>query len=105
MIIKIEGIWATKEIFLDGKQLTPGKSLKLLDLGQVGFSWGSVSPKSKQLALAILLECTPIEVAISMYQDFEMNVLAKLPMADFVFNLNIGESGSISQYRNGKYTG
>ncbi len=101
MKIKINGIWATKEVFLDGKLLTPGESLKIHHHSQ-RFSWGNKGPASEQLALAILLECTPKEIAISMYQDFQSHIIAQLPKADFNINLNVNKTDNIAELMNGK---
>lgn len=104
MDIKIKGIWRTKKVFLNGKHLTPGKSLEIHHHSQDGFSWGNKGPESEQLALAILLECTPKEVAISMYQDFQSHILAQLPEEDFSLNLNINKTDKIAELVNGKPT-
>lgn len=88
MIVK--GNWLTKEVTIDGKPLSPARSLKIANMSPDGFNWGYGGSGPGQLALAILLEISsPDRVARRFFQDFKSEVIAKLPQDDF--ELSVGE--------------
>ena len=84
IIIETKG----KEIYLNGKLLTPERSLKVRNHSPHGFSWGYYGSGPAQLALAILLECTTEENAIKYYQQFKDDFIAPLS-GDYKLELNI----------------
>ena len=91
----LKGIAETREVYLDGKLLTPEESFKYRIHSHDGFSWGYSGSGPAQLALAIMLKLTGKP---DHYQDFKSSVIATLPFdKDFEceFNFEIKESISI----------
>ena len=76
----LKGKWITREVWLDGKQLSPEASQKIVNHSPDGFNWGYGGSGPAQLAASIMLELTG---KIDNYQDFKWNVIAKLPQSDF----------------------
>lgn len=76
----LKGNWITREVWLDGKQLSPKASQKIINHSPDGFNWSYGGSGPAQLAAAIMLEVTG---KIDNYQDFKWNVIAKLPASDF----------------------
>jgi Family of unknown function (DUF6166) len=85
--IKLKGKWSSNEVWLDGKPLTPARSLRLVNHSPTGFSWGYGGSGPAQLALAVLLEVTDEASALANYQDFKWAVIAQLPQTDFEIEL------------------
>ena len=77
--ITIKGEAHTRNVWLNGKELSPIKSQKVWNHSPDGFNWGYGGSGPAQLALAICLEVFPEDIAIRKYQDFKWNVIAKLP--------------------------
>jgi hypothetical protein len=80
---KLIGFIESREVYLDGKQLHPEKSQKIINHSPDGFSWGYNGSGPAQLALAILLEITSTEKALRNYQDLKNQIIAELPQTDF----------------------
>jgi hypothetical protein len=83
MTHKLLGITKTKDVYLDGKYLDPGRSQKIWNHSPDGFNWGYSGSGPAQLALAILLE---IKGSPNGYQIFKDEVIAAIPM-DKDFNI------------------
>ena len=81
MIIK--GIYESGQVFMDGQELLPDESLKIANHSPTGFAWGYGGSGPAQLALAILLELTDKQTALSNYQRFKWKEIATLPQANF----------------------
>lgn len=81
--MKIKGVFETRRVWIDGKELFPEKSLQVRNHSPSGFNWGYAGSGPAQLALAILLEVIPRDYAERLYQDFKFDFIAKLPQADF----------------------
>ena len=77
---KLKGIFTTQTVWLDGKILSPERSLKVYNHSPTGFSWGYLGSGPAQLALAIMLELTDQP---HHYQDFKSIFIANLPQSDF----------------------
>ena len=65
-------------VYINGEILSPKRSLKLRSHSPDGFSWGYGGSGPAQLALEILLRFISEEKALSMYQEFKWEVIAKL---------------------------
>ncbi len=76
----LKGIWAEREVFLDGEYLDPIKSQKVFNHSPDGFNWGYSGSGPSQLALAVVLELTGKSDG---YQDFKWKHIATLPQTDF----------------------
>lgn len=84
---KITGNHSTRQVFIDGIELTPERSQKLHNHSPDGFSWGFGGSGPAQLALALLLEYLPPELATRWYQEFKWAILSHIPMeSDFDFD-------------------
>lgn len=81
--IKLSGDWETREVYLNGRFLSPTKSQAVRNHSPDGFNWGYGGSGPAQLALAICLEVYGEEKATSMYQDFKFKHIATLPQSDF----------------------
>ncbi len=87
--MKITGDATTREVFIDGKKLSPTKSQKLHNHSPDGFNWGYGGSGPSQLALAIMLECTDKEQALDLYHDFKSDFLEELEQSrNFIFLFN-----------------
>jgi hypothetical protein len=87
--VTIRGAWLTKQIFLNGKELSIGRSLKFMNHSPTGFSYGYGGSGPAQLALAICLELLDEEIALRVYQDFKWKFLAKLEPSNFSLELSV----------------
>lgn len=76
--INLKGKWATRDIWLNGKKLSPAKSLARRNHSPDGFNWGYAGSGPAQLALAIC-----IELDLDKYQNFKFDHIATLPQSDF----------------------
>ncbi len=86
--MKIKGDWETRRVWINGKELLPGRSQKIVNHSPDGFNWGYGGSGPAQLALAILLRCLSNHQALSRYQQFKWDVIAKLPRSDFEVELD-----------------
>lgn len=77
-IIHLKGEMSSRRVWLDSKELSPERSLKLRNHSPTGFCWGYGGSGPAQLALAVLLDITDEETALSNYQDFKRDVIAGL---------------------------
>jgi hypothetical protein len=73
----LKGLASTREVWLDGKLLSPEESLKFRNHSPDGFCWGYGGSGPSQLALAIMLELTGSAIG---YQEFKWNHIAGLPI-------------------------
>lgn len=89
--MKITGNWQTREVQIDGKNLSPTKSQKVYNHSPDGFNWSYCGSGPSQLALAILLEYFPKEVALQWYQEFKREVIGALPASNFEINVDLDE--------------
>lgn len=78
---------------LNGKEITQGKSWRVVNHSPDGFNHGYGGSGPAQLALAICLELldNDIPAALSAYQRFKWDVVAGLPHGDFnqVIDINL----------------
>ncbi len=72
----LHGIADTREVFLNGEPLMPGRSIKVMNHSPDGFNWGYGGSGPAQLALAIMLELVGHGNG---YQDFKWSVISYLP--------------------------
>lgn len=64
----------TNQLFIDGKQILPGRSLKVQCHSPTGFEWGYPGSGPTQTALAICLEIFPTQwMAQALYQSFKFH--------------------------------
>lgn len=66
----------SRRVYLDAVELHPAYSQKIHNHSPDGFSWGYMGSGCAQLALAILLQYTSIEVATLTYQMFKEKFVA-----------------------------
>lgn len=92
----IVGNGVTREVFINGKYLSPKKSQKVYNHSPDGFSWGYGGSGPAQLALAILLEVTWEENAVRLYQEFKRDLIARLPQSDFALEIRRVEEWILS---------
>lgn len=80
------------KVMLDGKILTPARSLKVRNHSPTGFNAGYGGSGPAQLALAIMLKLLPKEEAVFRYQAFKFKYLtnpAYLQMGEHVINFTL----------------
>lgn len=77
---KLDGDYETREVYLNGKYLSPELSQKRINHSPDGFNWGYGGSGPAQLALAITLALTGKSDG---YQDLKFAVIAGLPKTDF----------------------
>lgn len=87
-MIRIDGILETKQVFIDGEELSPEPSRELYNHSPDGFNWGYGGSGPAQLALAILLwylgnSDRGRRIALKLYQEFKSDFVAKLPQSNF----------------------
>lgn len=76
-----------REVWLDGKKLSPARSQKVFTHSPKGFGWGHGGAGSAQLALAIILELTG---KLDGYQNFKWDVIALIPQGTFEISFKYG---------------
>lgn len=96
MVIHLKGNWQSRNVWLNGKILTPYKSQKIVNHSPDGFNWGYGGSGPAQLALAVCLELnggsfTKRDILPFNYQDFKWKYIATLPQSDFDLELEILE--------------
>lgn len=89
MKIHLEGEYKFGDVTMDGKPLTPDKSLAVYNHSPTGFMWGYHGSGPAQLALAILLEFTTEEIALKNYQTLKSKVIANIPQKDFSVTIDL----------------
>ena len=88
-VVKLKGKLQTGEVWINGKPLSPSRSLEVRRHSPTGFSWGYPGSGPAQLALAILLAYLPEHEALALYQDFKFKFIATLPEEDFEKEMDI----------------
>jgi hypothetical protein len=87
----LKGELASRRVWLDGKELFPGPSQKLINHSPDGFNWGYGGSGPAQLAFAVCLKILGNEDQARMaYQDFKFGVIAKLPQDSFEVEFHLG---------------
>ena len=89
-MITIKGIQSSRRVWIDGKELFPGKSQAVFNHSPDGFNWGYAGSGPAQLALAILLKYTTKGEALLFHQQFKRDFIAGLP-TDFSLSLDIAD--------------
>lgn len=84
--IRLKGEWSSRRVWLNGKELHPGRSQKVWNHSPDGFNWGYGGSGPAQLALAICLQLYD-KVGEGCYQDFKFRYIATLPQSDFDFDI------------------
>jgi uncharacterized protein DUF6166 len=88
--MKIEGYFRTREVFVDGRLLSPKKSQQVWNHSPDGFAWGYAGSGPAQLALALLLRAgIKAERAVRLHQQFKADVIQRLPQTDFVTTIDV----------------
>lgn len=64
-------------VTMDGLPLDPAHSLKLRNMSPTGFEWGYSGSGPAQLALAICDACMVQDLALSCFQDFKAEFVAR----------------------------
>lgn len=72
----LHGEYPSRLVWLDGQELSPAESQKIINHSPDGFNWGYGGSGPCQLALAIVLKLTGKS---SGYQQFKQDVIAGLP--------------------------
>ena len=88
-VLKLEGKLQTGEVWMNGRPLSPARSLEVCNHSPTGFSWGYPGSGPAQLALAILLSYLPEKEAVALYQDFKFKFIATLTQEDFEKEMDI----------------
>ena len=89
MKIELKGKFDTREVWLNGKKLSPEQSWQYRNHSPTGFCWGYSGSGPAQLALAICLEIFHPQVAEAVYQMFKRCYIAPLPQGDFYKEIEI----------------
>ena len=80
----ITGNVETREVFIMGHKLNPGRSQGVYNHSPDGYSWGYEGSGCAQLALAILLEFVDKGTAVGLHQKFKREIIASMDVdADF----------------------
>lgn len=79
----LKGDYSTRRVWLNGKELKPGKSQKVRNHSPDGFLWGYGGSGPAQLALAICIELFGVVAAQKIYQDFKFKLIGSLPQTSF----------------------
>lgn len=82
-VINISGHYQNQEIRINDIEITPTYSQRITNHSPDGFNWGYTGSGPAQLALSILMEYLPVEVALTHYQAFKNLVVSTWPKADF----------------------
>lgn len=80
MKFTLKGDYQSRQVWLNGKYLSPSKSQSIFNHSPDGFNWGYGGSGPAQLALAICLE---LFGSANGYQDFKWAIVANLPKSDF----------------------
>lgn len=73
---------AQERLFIDGREILPGDSLKIRNHSPSGFAWGYSGSGAAQTALAVCLHIFRYPaVAEALYQDFKATFVAHWPLA------------------------
>ena len=78
------------KVFMQGHELSPDRSLAVVNHSPDGFMWGYHGSGPAQLALAILLELVDEQSARAHYQEFKRDVIAGLDTySDFEMPMSV----------------
>lgn len=96
--MNIKGEFATRRVWVDGKEMDPGEGRKIHDHSPDGFNWGYGGSGPAQLALTLVIETAkfiprgdghlPIMKAVPYYQDFKWEYVAQWPQSDFEVDID-----------------
>jgi hypothetical protein len=89
MKVHVIGNWETRQVWLNGSELSPIASQKVFNHSPDGFNWGYGGSGPAQLALAILLKYTDKETALKEYQNLKWREIAKWPQSDIDLEIEI----------------
>lgn len=78
MMAHITGNLNKREVYIDGKELSPKESQAIINHSPDGFNWGYGGSGPSQLSLGLLLKYTDKSTAIKLYQYFKWDIIAKL---------------------------
>jgi hypothetical protein len=84
----IKGFTDDRRVFINGEELLPRRSQKVLNHSPDGFSWGYGGSGPSQLALAILLVFYGEGIALKNHQNFKWKVIAGLDV-DKDFDIDV----------------
>jgi len=109
--IKFKGKWKTNKVFLDGRELKPDSSQKVVNHSPDGFNWGYTGSGPAQLALAVCMRLFGYrkQKSVSLnklpfdYQGFKVDRIMTLPAGDFEIMLNV--PSILEEYKNEDYVG
>lgn len=76
----LSGNYEKKEVWLNGKKLSPAISQAIVNHSPDGFNWGYGGSGPSQLALAICLELTG---KADKYMEVKERIISRLPKSDF----------------------
>ena len=97
MKIHLQGEWATRQVRLNGRILSPAKSQKVWNHSPDGFNWGYGGSGPAQLALAICLQLYGPKGKYD-HQDFKFKYIATLPQYDFDVELEVPDKDKVEAY-------
>ncbi len=88
---EMRGEWASRRVWLDGKELLPGPSQKIWNHSPDGFNWGYGGSGPAQLALAVCFKLTrDRDAAVTLHQLFKRDIVAGLePHFHIVFDFDL----------------
>jgi hypothetical protein len=84
--VEIRGTWEARQVWIGGREVLPGRSVRVRPHSPDGFSWSDGGNGSAQLALALLLELTNEDLALLWYQEVKWQIIARLPQDDFLLD-------------------
>lgn len=89
--VVVKGIWETKQVFLNGQELSIDKSIEVKCLSSM-FGWGYNSyGGSRQLAVAVLNECVGETLAKKQYYNLSRKFFDSVTDKDFEIPIDIRE--------------
>ena len=86
----IKGMASSRQVFINGAELTPAASQNLCNHSPDGFAWGYGGSGPAQLALAIALALVDDQTALLKYQELKAKFIVPLHQ-DKDFELSIAE--------------
>jgi len=109
--IKFKGEHKTGKIWLNGKELKPNHSQKVVNHSPYGFGWGYSGYGPAQLALAVCIRLFGYrkQKSVSLnrlpfdYEGFKRDYIFPLPIGDFEIMLNV--PSILEGYKNEDYVG
>lgn len=110
--IKFKGEHRTRKVWLDGRELKPGSSQKVVNHSPGGFNWGYAGSGAAQLALAVCMRLFRYRkqkwVSLNQlpfdYQGFKRDYIEPLTLLmDFEIMLNV--QSILEEYKNEDYVG